>query len=293
MHFKATGTTKHLDLSAALTAVNRKQYHQTRNLKPLAYHVRAQAVDLNSGVIKFATAANTWTTRNAVSMLGKKYAAHLKNNGLRRSQLPTYGRELRLALATAETGFSHASGSLGFGTASLTAEFPSTWAEGSMMADYTVSDGSGSTVTFGTGNEMTLIAVSDTSADGEPQTVVSCLTGTTNFDDNKLAVIPEYLISRRNAADEVEVDHEMPSDTSILHRIGSTSDEHADDVVDALEETGDHRPYNMAGANLLCPQGFLGALGDYCSFVAPLGLIEVQSADNAQYLITVTAITEM
>lgn len=291
LHFKATGTSKHIDLAAALTAVNRKQYHMTRKLKPLAYHYRAQAVSIPSGDIRFSTAANTWTTRNALTMFGAMYKKQLRNNNIRIGQLPKYGREIRYALTTGEKGFSHASGSDGYNTATLTAEVPSDWSETSLFASYTTSDGDG-TISYSDGNELTLVTVASDHQGLPPQTIVPCITGTSNFEDNKLAVIPEYLGSRSNTSDEVE-SLQIPDSTSLMMRIGSTSEENFDDVVEAVDETGDHRPYNLDGANLLVPQGFLGVVGDYTSGVAPCGLIQVDCADDAEYLITVTGITEM
>ena len=66
MYMVAGDAAQYIDLAASLTAVNRKQYHQTKNLKPLLYHWRAQCVTLGSDTdpIFFETAANTWTTRS-------------------------------------------------------------------------------------------------------------------------------------------------------------------------------------------------------------------------------------
>ena len=294
LYYKATGTVHYLDLAASLTAINRKQYHQTKNLKPLAYHVRAQAVTMDSGVtpIKFSTAPNTWTTRNAVTMLGAMYSQQLSKNNIRRSQLPTYGREMRLALNTA-AGYTHGAGSDGFaGSATLASNLQPVNNGGTeFFADYTGSDGT--TISYETANDLSLFSIPEATADGEPETVVPALIGTTNHDDNDLAVISEYLKSRRNQHDETEVDLDLPSDDSLLIRLGSSADEHLDDVIDAIEETGDQRPYNEAGANTQCLQGALMAAGDYCSFIAPLGLIRFDGHADHDWFITVSAITEM
>lgn len=298
MYFISENANMVLDLSAALTAVNRKQYHQTKGMKPLAYHVRAQCITTGSDAdpIFFSTAPNTWTTRNAVSMLGSQFKKQLRENGIRISQLPTYGRELRLALQTG-VGYTHGSGSDGFGTASLlntgaNKVYHALLPDGSeVFTDYTNTDGA--TVSYETANELTLISIPETAADGEPETVVCSLIGTSDHDANDFAVIPEYLGARRNAHDHVERDHDFPEDTNLMMRIGAVANEHFDDVVDAIEDVGDLRPYNETGANTLMLQGILGAVGDYTSFVAPLGLIKVQGNSDARFLLTVTAITEM
>lgn len=300
MYFTNTRGDHSIDLAAALTAYNRKQYHQTKNLKPLAYHFRAQCVTTGSDAdpIVFSTAPNTWTTRNAVTMLGAMYRKQLSSNNLRIGQLPKYGREMRLALKTTY-GYDMSTGSDGFGgSATLDNDnadglslIPTNAAAETIFTSYSNTDGA--TANYYTANDLTVISVPEATADGEPETVVPALVGTSDHDGQALAVIPEYLASRRNAHDHAEVDHDLPSDTSLLLRIGSAADEHFDDVIDAIEETGDQRPYDEAGANKLCIQGALMAAGDYCSGVAPLGLISVTGNTDAKYLITVTAITEM
>lgn len=300
MLFEPVATAHTIDLAACLTAINRKQYHQTKNLKPLAYHFRAQAIDVDSSSIQFTTAPNTWTTRNAVIKLGAMYRKHLSNNGLRLSQLPKYGREMRLGLETGK-GYTHGEGSDGFAASATLATSGTAYAlpprsghvggSGTVFTSYTNTDGD--SATFYNTNDLTLISVPETAADGEPETVVVSLLGTTDHGANDLALIPEYLGSRRNADDDVEVDAHFPEDTNLLMRIGSTADEHFDDVIDALEETGDMRPYDEAGANSRVLQGALMANGDYCSGIAPLGLLRFDGTADQEFIITVTAITEM
>ena len=303
MYFEMKGTTNHIDLASCLTAINRKQYHQTKNLKPLSYHFRVQAMDVDSSLIKFSAAPNTWTTRNAVVKAGTMYRQYLRKNNLRRAQLPTWGREMRFALTTTETGYTHASGSDGYGRPTGAGLQPmnflsdqSTDNLGEAFADYTdTATGDGvSTVTFELASGPSLFSLAESAADGEPEAIVMALTGTSNHDDNKLAVIPEYLSGRRNIDDVDSADNEIPSDDNLLNRLGSSSEEHYDEVIQALEVShGTHRPYNEAGANALYPQCMLAANGDYASGVAPCGLIEVKGTANQEFLLTVTAITEM
>lgn len=303
MYFEMKATTNHIDLASCLTAINRKQYHQTKNLKPLSYHFRVQAMDVDSTLIKFSAAPNTWTTRNALVKAGGKYRQYLRNNDIKRSQLPTWGRELRYALTTAETGYSHASGSDGYGRPTGSGLQPmnflsdqSTDNQGEAFADYTdTATGDGvSTVTFELASGPTLLSLAESASDGEPETVVMALTGTSDHDDNKLAVIPEYLSGRRNHDDVVSIDHELPSDDNLLNRLGAADQEYYEEVVQALEVShGTHRPYNEAGANALYPQCILAANGDYASGVAPCGLLEVKGTANQEFLLWVTAITEM
>lgn len=299
MHFAATNANNVIDLSAALTAVNRKQYHQTKNFKALAYHFRAQCLTLGSDTspVVISAAPNTWTTRNAVNMLGAMYRKQLANNNITRRMLGKYGREIRMGFGTG-FGYVHGSGSDGFaGSATLASSgsgqvlFPTQWTGAEVFANYTNTDGTA--VTKYSANDLTLVSVPEAAADAEPETVVFCLTGTSDHDANDFAVIDEYLKSRRNAGDHEEIDATLPDDTSLMLRIGSTADEHLDDVIDALEETGDQRPYDIASADTDLPVGFLAAVGDYCSGVAPCGLLKVSGNADSKYFITVTAITEM
>lgn len=298
MYFITENASQFIDCAAALTAINRKQYHQTKSMKPLLYHVRAQCITLgsDSDPILFGTAPNTWTTRNSVVMLGAMYKRQLRENNIRIGQLPKYGRELRLSLITNE-GYAHSSGSDGFQEATLDDSgggkvfVPEDINGAGLFSAYTNTDGS--SVTFFNSNDLTVLSIPLATADGEPKTVVPSLTGTSNHAENHLAVIPEYLSARRNAHDHVELDHDLPEDTNLLMRLGSSADEHFDDVIDAIEETGTFRPYDEAGANSVVLQAGLMAAGDYCSFVAPLGLIEVNGNADSKFLLTVTAITEM
>ena len=301
MKFNTSQTDHTLDLAAALTAANRKQYHQTKNLRPLLYHFRAQAITLGGDTdpIEFASAANTWTTKNAVVKLGAMYRKQMRDNSISIKQLPRYGRELRLSLQTGTDGYDHASGSDGFaGSATLDDDatagnslYPRDVADASLFNAYTNTDGT--SATYYNSNMLSLISIPETTADGEPETVVVCLTGTSDHDANDLALIPEYLASRRNSHDHSEIDADIPSDDNLLMRIGATANEHFDDIIDAVEETGALRPYDEAGANKLVHQGAIMAAGDYCSGVAPLGLLNLKCNADAKFLLTVTAITEM
>ena len=299
MKFNASQVEHTMDIAACLTATNRKQYDQTKSYRPLLFHVRAQCVTLgsDSDPIEFVTAANTWTTKNAVVKLGAMYKKQLKDNGVTISMLPKYGKEMRLALETS-VGYDHGSGSEGYGAATLdddagagVAIFPCDIDGSSLFNAYTNTDGQ--SATFYNSNRLTTISVAPTTAGDESQTVVPCLLGTTDFDANDLAVIPEYLGSRRNQHDHEDLNDDLPHDDNILNRIGSTAQEHYDDIMDTLEDGSVYRPYDEAGANKLVHQGALMAAGDYCSFVAPLGLVSVRGNADAKFLLTVTAITEM
>ena len=293
MEYHAGSAADLVDCSAGLTVINRKQYHQTKSYKPLAYHVRAQCITTGSDAdpIKFYTAANSWTTKNAVTMLGRHYAAQLKRNGITKKMLPRYGKELRLALKTG-ADYTHASGSDGDSDAYLasTAIQPVDSDGNGVMQAYT--NTSGNSVTFLTANDLTTISIPEAAASGDPETVVASLTGTTNHGENDFAVIPEFLGARRNASVE-DLNVDLPHDQSLMLRIGSTAAEHFDDILESTERFGEDRPYDENGANELVLQGALMAAGDYCSFVAPLGLVRVIGNTDSKYIFTVTAITEM
>lgn len=299
MQFHTSQTEHTMDLASALTAANRKQYHQTKKYKPLLYHWRAQCITLGSDTdpIYIASAPNTWTTKNAVVKLGAMYRKQLRDNGITNRMLPRYGRELRLALETG-VGYDHGEGADGYGSATLDDDagagvtlYPRDVEGASLFNSYTNTDGA--SITYYSGNRLTTISVPETTADGEPEVVVPSLLGTTDHGANDLAVIPEFLASRRNLHDHVETDHDLPSDDNLLMRIGSTAEEHFDDIVDAIEDGNRNRPYDEAGSNKLVTQGALMAAGDYASGVAPLGLLNIRSNNDAKFLLWVTAITEM
>lgn len=293
MEYHAGSAADLVDCSAGLTVINRKQYHQTKSYKPLAYHVRAQCITTGSDAdpIKFYTAANSWTTKNAVTMLGRQYATQLKSSGITKSMLPRYGKELRLALRT-NVDYTHSSGSDGDQDAYLasTAIQPVDSDGNGVMQAYT--NTSGDSVTFLTTNDLTTISIPETGVNVAPETVVLSLTGTSDHDANDFVVIPEYLGARRNASVE-DLNVDLPHDDSLMLRIGAASAENLDDILESTERFGEDRPYDENGANELVLQGALMAAGDYCSFVAPLGLVRVIGNTDSKYIFTVTAITEM
>ena len=87
----------YLDIPAALTAVNRKQYHQfTRSGEPLCYTVTVSNL-ASTKPITIVTAPNTWTTRNAAKKTAVGWKTQLKNSSIRMSELPTYAKRFRCA----------------------------------------------------------------------------------------------------------------------------------------------------------------------------------------------------
>ena len=87
----------YLDIPAALTAVNRKQYHQfTAKGDPLCYTVTVTGL-ITDRELKFCTAPNTWTTRNAAKKTAAGWMEQMKNSNIRMSELPTYARRFRCA----------------------------------------------------------------------------------------------------------------------------------------------------------------------------------------------------
>lgn len=273
--------------------MNRKQYHQTKSYRPLSYHIRAQCITTGGDAdpVKFYTAPNTWTTKNAVVMFGQQYKKQLKENGITKSMLPRYGRELRMALRTGY-GYNHASGADGDQDAYLhsVAIQPRDSDGNNIMSSYT--NTSGETVTFASTNDLTTVSIPEDAADGNPETIVPSLTGSSSHDANDFAIIPEYLGARRNASVE-DLNVDLPHDDSLMLRIGAAAGEHFDDILESTERFGEDRPYDENGANELVLQGALMAAGDYCSFVAPLGLVYVVGNTDSKYIFTVTAITEM
>jgi len=82
MYFQMHSVAEHdgwIDLAAAMSACNRKQYHQfTRADAPLTYLVQVSAIKSGTTII-FSSAPQSFVTANAAKMTAKGWKAQLKH----------------------------------------------------------------------------------------------------------------------------------------------------------------------------------------------------------------------
>lgn len=309
---KTANTDMFVDLAAIMSAFNHKQYHQCKkDGTPLCYAgvIRAAEDNTTSGVgsnAKVVTALPNWVTRNAVKKTAVGWKKQLKHAGVRIRDLPTYGQRFRTTLTEAgqaDIARPHQQA----GGPSITVRGlqhnlePVDGAGGSIFNSYF--DSSDHQVIYETANTITELAITD--ASGTTTTAYPALTGTGSGAD-EFFIIDEFIQSRRNM-DTYEEDAPGPSSSSKMTSLFSVAEEMSDDIIEAVEDYGDNRPYDANGnSDSLMTWGWVGSTRAQTStttdlvpqasvsFKAPLGLLQLkEGAEGASWLIDIHAIYEM
>ena len=288
----------YLDIPAALSAVNRKQYHQvTSSGAPLCYTVTVKAIN-SAKVLSFCTAANTWTTRNAVKKVAVGWKEQMKNSGIRMSELPTYARRFRCALeagahpsgANEQTLYNHM--------------VPDDCGGKRLFTKYEGQDPAAADITYFSSNEIVMLSIA---SEANPEQAYRCsLLGNTDAANTSFGMIFEYLKSRRNMRSRSDPDVEFPDDDGLLNTIFATSESLADDVTEAVDDYNIERPYTEieGGSPFRCDaaQLVMGAVvqpevANFSeTFSAPLGLIKMAGfglSDGDAFIVDVEAVYEM
>lgn len=310
-----SGNDEYIDLSSALTAVNRRQYHQvSKDGTPLVYRCTISMVNSNASTdrVTVITAPNTWTTRNAVKKMSAAWKKQLHDAGIKERDMGTYSKRIRLPLAS---GMSTS----GTGAMAGTME-PQQWnikdsALTAAFQTYTTADGE--TVTYGEAGEFTRVAIPDEVGAGDSVEMNLALLGNSEAIGNNayFGVVDEYLGSRGGVIDEPASSQQLPESENLMQTMFSSTQPSTDEVIDAVEDYQDYRPYNdgeldssatpPTASNLqeratqhgkLAPQTPYAADSSVTSITidAPLGLIELNGAVNKGIFdITVHSIYEM
>ncbi len=272
----------YIDIAAALSAVNRKQYHQfTRSGKPLCYTLTITNL-ASAKAISVCTAQNTWTTKNAARKTAEGWLEQLKNANIRMSELPTYARRFRC-------GFDKDSHETDANDQTLQKQLVPDNCEGErLFVGYTAPNGT--TVDYMSSNEICLLSV------GETVDYRAVLTGETS--GSSFGMIGEYLKSRRNMREQSDPDTEFPSTTGFMNTLFATSEDTADDVTGAVDDYNLDRPYSETDAvhPVLGAQVQAGTTNYKETFTAPLGLLKLSGfgiSDGDAFIVDVEAVYEM
>jgi len=280
----------YLDIAAALTAVNRKQYHQyTAKGDPLCYTVTVKAL-VSTKVLTFCTAPNTWTTRNAAKKVAEGWQEQLMNSGIRMSELPTYARRFR---ASFEKG-AHPSGP---NLQTLYKHMVPDDCDGNrLFTSYEGQDPAAPDISYAGSNEVVMLSIA---SEANPDQAYRCsLLGVTDAGGTSFGMIDEYLKSRRNMRTDSDPTVEFPDSDGLLNTIFATSESLADDVTTAASEYNTDRPYDETSAvrSVLGAMVQPGVANFSESFSAPLGLIKMSGFglnDNDAFVVDVEAVYEM
>lgn len=322
MTFKVSGANEtYIDLSSALTAANRKQYHQvTRKGVPLVYDCLVEHVvgAAEGAQVQYLTASNNWTVRNAVVKMSAAWKHQLKEAGIRMRDISKYGRRIRIPL---DAGMSTS------GTGSM----------GDILLPYgvSVSDGAveelfetyttpaGDSVTYGSANEFTRVAIPDEQGAGDSAEMNLALLGYSDAvgANNYFGVVDEYLGSRGGITDKPDSSSQTPDPLNMLQSMFSSTQPSTDEVIEAIEDYQEYRPYadgeldatatpptvsNLCNTAHWCgetaaswtPDTSGGAQfsgpSNSINLLAPLGIIKLNSTANKDiFRITVRAVYEM
>lgn len=306
----------YIDLSSALTAVNRKQYHQTAaDGTPLCYRATITFTEADGDGTRndVITAPKNWTTRNAVKKMAAAWKKQLKDAGIKMRDLGTYSRRLRLALHP-----DMSSASAGDMTGTME---PQQWnSEDNILEDafetYTTPDGV--TVSYGLAGEFTRVAIPDEAGGDSVEMNLALLGFSETIGANKyFGVIDEYLGSRGGVIDEPGSSQQLPDADNLMQTLFSSTQPSTDEVIEAIEDYQDYRPYNdgdldssassVTKSNLpektthhgkIAPQNPFAATNsatdNSITVDAPLGLVQLVGAVNkCIYTIRVHSIYEM
>ena len=304
-----------IDLASCLTALNRRQYHQVgKDGNPNCFRVVVTSL---KGDHTFRHASNAYITCNAVKQTTKGWKAQMRHAGIKLRDLPPYGRRPRFALETGawitnvEGGedyieiFDHLEPRLAPGGA---AAFTTYLATDTNHVTYQHSV----TANYISANQITQVTVTDGAGTEKNDPLV--LLGTAPDEFN---VVREYLRARRQSPD-VSIDTPGPLEDSAMLNLFSTSEEMSDDIIDAIDDYMDYKPYTpdhvtnsydvkVQGAatssattgtsNTAVPASGTSETTHYPPMSAwmdvPLGLLEVTSGASSSFSLTVEAIYEM
>lgn len=297
---------KYIDLAAALTAANRKQYHQvSRDGTALKYIVR---ITSTKGTTTAHTLQNSFMIANATKMTTKGWKAQLRHAGVKLKDLPPYGRRPRFALA-ADAFYQNVQDA---GTGEFISEISNLHLEPKLsnggsdyFVTYTSTDGksiryhsaNAASTTNIAANMVTQVVVTDGA--GTESNVSLVMTGTAGFQ-----VINEYLKSRRQTPD-VSIDTPGPAQDSDMLNLFSVAEELSDDIVEGISEYMDWKPYTPDTSNNafdeLAEAGTVSAVTSATiqyppvtyDCEVPLGLLKIDHNQSSSFRIDVLAIHEM
>ena len=283
----------YLDIPAALTAVNRKQYHQfTKSGDPLCYTVTVTNIKSSKPLV-FVTAANTWSTRNAAKKTAVGWKKQLKNSNIRMSELPTYGKRFRCCFDVDSVGAG--AGAQGLANHLVPDAGPSVGeGEGTRLFQPYTNPLGGGDIDYFNSNEIALLMAD---ADDPTTEFKPILLGASTADD--FGMIHEYLKSRRNMREASDPESEFPDADGLMNTLFASSEVLADDVTKAAQDYNTMRPYSEAQADepVWACSVTSNTTENRATFSAPLGLLKITGEFGLvvgdEFCVDVEAVYEM
>ena len=273
---ESSAGTYYVDLARCLSAKNAKQVSMTRRHKgkdiPQNFIVRA-SLQVGDAVM-IETLANAWPTRNAVVMAGVMRDQMLKINGMKRGDLNTYDKDLKIR----------------FDTTQSTAN---TYLPGS--SDSGVSDGEHSgtdNLVWGINQEWTTTSLVANNSDGVKRALKMVMLGSSAVTDTeKIALVDTWRKNRKSfdPSDDSSEDKEDNLFMRVINVAGSTSV-----VAGVIDDEGQEKPYDLADFTTLTNKTILysGAQG-IVDLVVPLGLVRFTLTGSSAVRFQVLGIADM
>lgn len=310
MFFNQSAATNYLDLASCVTAANRKQYHQVaRSGNPNCF--RIAVTQTNGDGLAFWSLQNQFATCRAVKQVGEGWKTQMRHGGIKLGDLPPYGRRPRFALEAGSYTRDIAAipGEQIFGISAIHSA-PRMSPDGeNFFGVYTSTDEKliyYKTLTTPvldslTANHITQVTVTD--GLGTEANVPLVMVG--DAVSNEFNVITNYMKARRQTPD-VSIDTPGPAQDSEMLNLFSVAEEMSDDIVDAIDDYMDWKPYTTDTApnakfDHLVLAGEVTQETDETSYYppatmiidVPLGLLKVVGTTGDDYRIDILAIYEM
>lgn len=242
LFFKTTASAEtYVDLSSAMTAANRKQYHQfTRKGVPLCYDVTIEQIGQSSvgNITLVATAQSNWTVRNACVKSSAAWKKQLKDAGISLRDLSKYGRRLRIPF---DAGMSAAgNGSMYDMLVPLGFDTDNTYVE--LFETYTAPDGTNGSYTDA--NSFTRFTIPDEDGDDSVEMNIKLYGESDAVASNAyFGILDEYLGSRGGVIDQPASGDQTPDADNLLQRMFSSATPSTDEIIESVEDYGEYRPY--------------------------------------------------
>ena len=322
---EAQGANAYIDLSSAMSAANRKQYHQvTKGGDALCYRVAVTAI---KGETVFSGLNSQFLICNAVKQTTLGWKAQMRHGGIKIRDLPSWGRRPRFGLERFQlVENSRTQGGVDdpvFEISDLNLEPQISPGGANWFTTYDSTDGTANVDVFYhsgaapdafnmSANQVTQVTITDGAGVETNVPLVMC-----GNDANHFSVIREYFRARR-AQPDVDLGTPGADPHSQMLNLFSIAEEMSDDIVDAVEHYMDYKPYTpelqtnvfddlvqlghvsafTAGtSNTSVPAVGTSTSNHYPPLTdvidAPFGLLQIDGADSNNFQIDVLAIYEM
>lgn len=310
----APSTINYIDLFRGLCLVNGRDYNQFKNGDPLMI---MGTIRTSSSTESVEAMKPTWAVKNALVEANAAWTRTLKSAGLKKSQLNTYGKELRVGWDSSHSDIFCSYDSGKGKVDAIPDDVKSKYDSGQYNVDgleYVVQAKLTLEPQFGIGfgpsplvpgppTTFNVRAFDNTraavplSGSVDVQDKLFCVFGEVGQSLLHLPILNTYLDARINQTRVEDTDmDEIPTADNDFIMMLAPGEEVADDVIDNVRDEGRWRPYTTESSedshDIIV--GGANVAGQDTSFHSPLGLLKWTPAGaNSKLVIDIIAISEM